>query len=268
MTVTGGSNVWIFAATTSQTITTNNKTIDNPVNFDGIGGSWSLQDALTLGSTRTMLLLAGTLTTNGYAVSCGKFGTSSATGDRTLNLGSSSFTCFGATTASASWQVADSGFSYTLNAGTSTIYLAEPFTGASQQYFYGGGKTYYNVVFSTTQPGGFYDSNTFNSISNTAQPLTLGFEAGSTQTVSNFAVSGTSGNLVTLQSETPGTQWNLVKPTGSKVVVSFCSITDSNVTPAIGYWFAPTTQGNVDGGNNTGWNFGSAGNNSSFMLLM
>jgi hypothetical protein len=268
MVVASGTLTNTFVGTSSQTITTAGQTLDFPITFNGIGGTWTLQDDLTVGSTRTLLLLAGTFTTNGYAVSCGKFGTSAANGDRTLNLGSSSFTCFGSTTTSASWQVADSGFSYTLNAGTSTIYLAEPFTGLSQQYFYGGGKTYNNVVFSTTQPGGFYDSSTFNSISNSAQPLTLGFEAGSTQTVNNFNVSGTAGNLVTLQSETPGTQWNLVKATGSKVVVSFCSITDSNVTPTPGYWFAPTSQGNVDGGNNTGWNFGSAGDNSSFMLLM
>jgi len=270
MSVASGTQVNSFVGTSSQTITTAGQTLDFPITFNGIGGTWSLQDALIVGPTRTILHWAGTLTTNGYAVSCGKFGGSGsvATGDRTLNLGASSFTCFGSATTSASWQVDDGAFSYTVNAGTSTIYLAEPFTGTSEQYFYGGGKTYYNVVFSTTQPGGFYNSSTFNSISNSAQPLTLGFEAGSTQTVSNFAVSGTSGNLVTLQSETPGTQWNLVKATGSKVVVSFCSITDSNATPAIGYWFAPTTQGNVDGGNNTGWNFGSAGNNSSFMLLM
>jgi hypothetical protein len=264
-TITASSNSTTFAATSgTKTITTNGVTIDRPLTFNGVGGSWSLQDDLTLGSTRTMLLLAGTLTTNNYAVSCGKFGTSAANGDRTLNLGSSSFTCFGGTTASASWQVADSGFSYTLNAGTSTIYLAEPFTGASEQYFYGGGKTYYNVVFSTTQPGGFYDSNTFNSISNTAQPLTLGFQAGSTQTVNNFSVSGTAGNLVTLQSETPGTRWNLAKNTGGKVLVSYVSITDSAATPA-GYWFAPTSQGNVDGGNNTGWNFGTVGGAGGFL---
>ena len=61
MTVTGGTNAWVFAATTSQTITTNGKTIDNPVTFDGVGGTWTMQDALTLGSTRTLTLTNGTL---------------------------------------------------------------------------------------------------------------------------------------------------------------------------------------------------------------
>lgn len=77
MTVTGGANAWFFAATTSQTITTNGKTIDNPITFNGIGGSWALQDALTLGSTRTLTLTNGTLQLKaGTTNTVGSFATS------------------------------------------------------------------------------------------------------------------------------------------------------------------------------------------------
>jgi len=260
MTVSSGTTGPTFAATSgTKTITTNGVTIDRPLTFDGIGGTWSLQDAFTLGTTRTMLFYAGTLTTNGYAVTVGKFGGSVSTGNRTLNLGATQFTCTGGAVAgNASWQVDDGSFSYTLNAGTSTIYMTETFSGATNQDFYGGNKTYYNVVYSGGQPSQIFGSNTFNSISNSIQPLALSFEAGTTQTVDNFNLSGTSGNLVTMTSATPGTQWSLLKKTGSKALVSYVSITDSVATPA-GYWFAPTSQGNVDGGNNTGWNFGSTG---------
>jgi len=270
-TVTAATNVTTFAATSgTKTITTNGVTIDRPLTFNGINGAWSLQDALTIGATRTLELRTGTLTTNGYSVSTGIFSASAsiAANNRTLNLGASNVTVFGTSTSTASWQFEDGIFSLTVNAGTSTIFMAEPFTGTSTQDFIGGGKTYYNVVYSGGQSSTIYGSNTFNSISNSTQPLALSFEAGTAQTVNSFGFSGTSGNLVTMTSVTPGTQWNLVKATGSKVVVNFCSITDSNVTPTPGYWFAPTSQGNVDGGNNTGWNFGSAGDNSSFMLLM
>jgi hypothetical protein len=61
MTVAGGTNSWVFRATTPQTITTNGVTIDNPIRFEGVGGSWAMQDALTLGSTRTLTLTDGTL---------------------------------------------------------------------------------------------------------------------------------------------------------------------------------------------------------------
>jgi hypothetical protein len=262
-TIASSSFVTTFAATSgTKTITTNGVSIDRPVEFNGVGGAWSLQDALTLGVERNLDVLAGTFTTNGYAVTIGKFSSGSsgtATGDRTLNLGASSITCLGISSLNSGWQVDDGAYSLTINAGTSTIYLAEAFTGTSQQLFNSSGKTYYNLVFSGGQPGGFRGgNNTFNSISTTVQPFSLVFDPGITQTVNNFNVSGTAGNLVTMTSSTPGTQWGLVKNTGSKALVSYVSITDSAVTPA-GYWFAPTSQGNVDGGNNTGWNFGSAG---------
>jgi len=77
MTVTAGTGVWTFAATTSQTITTNGKTLDFPVTFDGIGGTWTMQDALTLGSTRTLTLTNGTLRLkNGTTSTVGSFATS------------------------------------------------------------------------------------------------------------------------------------------------------------------------------------------------
>jgi len=61
MTVTGGINVWGFIATTSQTITTNGVTINNPIRFDGVGGTWAMQDALTLDSASALTLVNGTL---------------------------------------------------------------------------------------------------------------------------------------------------------------------------------------------------------------
>ena len=61
MTVAGGTNFWVFLATTSQSITTSGVTINNPITFDGIGGSWAMQDALTLGSTRALTMTNGTL---------------------------------------------------------------------------------------------------------------------------------------------------------------------------------------------------------------
>jgi hypothetical protein len=77
MTVTGGTTAWIFAATTPQTITTNGITIDNPIEFDGIGGTWTMQDALTLGSTRTLTLTNGTLKLkSGTTSTVGGFATS------------------------------------------------------------------------------------------------------------------------------------------------------------------------------------------------
>jgi hypothetical protein len=79
MTVGAGTEVTTFAATTAQTITTNGKTLDFPVTFDGVGGVWTMQDALTLGSTRTLTMTNGTLKLKaGTTSTVGTFATSGA----------------------------------------------------------------------------------------------------------------------------------------------------------------------------------------------
>lgn len=51
-----------FAATSgTKTITTANVTFDRPFTFNGVGGTWTMQDALTLGSTRALTMTNGTL---------------------------------------------------------------------------------------------------------------------------------------------------------------------------------------------------------------
>jgi hypothetical protein len=81
---------------------------------------------------------------------------------------------------------------------------------------------------------------------------TITFEAGSTTTVTNFTLSGTAGNIVTIKSSVQGTQFNLTKSSGT-VAVSYVSIEDSNATGGA-YWDA-TDGTNINAGNNTGWNF-------------
>jgi hypothetical protein len=106
-----------------------------------------------------------------------------------------------------------------------------------------------------------YGNNTFNNISNTTQPVTIKFEAGSTQTVNNFTVSGTAGNLVYLESLTPGTIWNLTKTSGT-VTVTYCDITDSDANGGATF----NCVNGVNGGNNTGWNFSSSSFSSGNFL--
>lgn len=77
MSITAGVSTTTFAATSgTQRITTNGKTLDFPVIQNGIGGTVQLQDALTLGSTRTYALTNGTLQLkSGTTNSLGTFAT-------------------------------------------------------------------------------------------------------------------------------------------------------------------------------------------------
>lgn len=138
---------------------------------------------------------------------------------------------------------------------TSTINLSN---NSSPKTFAGGGLTYYNI----NQGGGVFSaltitgSNTFNNITNSVQPSTVTFAAGTTQTVSSFGLSGTAGNLITINSNTPGSQATLSKASGT-VTVSNVSIRDSNATGGA-VWDA-TSATNTNLGNNSGWVFPSNG---------
>lgn len=62
MSLTAGANATTFAATSgTQQITTNNKTLDFPLIFNGINGTFAFQDALTQGSTRAFTITNGTV---------------------------------------------------------------------------------------------------------------------------------------------------------------------------------------------------------------
>ncbi len=62
-----------FSATDSRTITSNGKALDGNLTFNGVGGTWTLQDDLTTGATRATTLTNGTLDINGQTLSTGTF---------------------------------------------------------------------------------------------------------------------------------------------------------------------------------------------------
>jgi hypothetical protein len=206
--------------------------------FTSVGNSVSQID-VEVGATLTLaddlvdvyngLYVYGTFTTNNFNVT-----SNTVYVDGTLNMGSSTFTV-------SDWYV---GAGVTINAGTSTISMTITAT-----IFDGGGQAYYNLNIGNTVS--LSGNNTFNTISNSTQPITINFDAGSTQTVTNFNVSGTAGNLVTLQSTTPGVQFTLSKASGT-VSRNYLSIKDSAATGGAA-WYAGANSTNVS--NNTGWTF-------------
>jgi hypothetical protein len=74
MTQTAGAAVMTFAATSgTKTINTAGVTFDRSFTFNGVGGIWQLQSALTSGSTRTIILTNGALDLAGYTLTVGVF---------------------------------------------------------------------------------------------------------------------------------------------------------------------------------------------------
>lgn len=78
MTLPAGAGILTFAGTSgTQQITSNGKTLDFPITFNGVGGTFAMQDALTQGSTRAFTITNGTvLLKNSATTTVGAFATS------------------------------------------------------------------------------------------------------------------------------------------------------------------------------------------------
>lgn len=250
MTLAAGTSITTFAGTSgTQTITTNGKTLDFPITFNGAGGTFALNGALTQGSTRVTTLTNGTLDLAGYTYTCGSFATAAGTKNITFNGGTLTVPASGAT---AFNNAAPTGFTTTAGTGTGTLTM----TSASAKTFVGGGSTY-NCTLNQGGAGALTISdggNTFNNITATTRPSTITFTSGTTNTFNNFNVNGIAGNLVTINASTAGSQATISKSSGT-VSVDYLSIRDSNATGGA-TWNAGANSTDVS--NNTGWIFGAA----------
>lgn len=88
--LTAGANAWTLAATTTgKTFTSQGKTVDFPLTFNGVGGGWTFADAVTHGITRTMTLTNGSLSFGTGLTHTMGFLASSNANTRTIDSGTS-----------------------------------------------------------------------------------------------------------------------------------------------------------------------------------
>ena len=247
------------ATTTGKTITTNGISVGVTVVFNGIGGGWSLGSAF---SCAILTLTNGTLDLAGYTTTQSvRFTTDTGTKNLTFNGGT---LLISAANTTAFNNAAPTNFTTTAGTGTGTISM----TAATAKTFVGGGSTF-NCTLNQGGAGALTitGSNTFSNITNTVQPASVLFTAGTTSTFSNFSLSGTAGNLITIGSVTAASH-TLSKASGT-VSSDYLSISRSTATGGAG-WYAGANSTN--GGNNSGWVFTappapSAGNGNFFALF-
>ena len=209
--------------------------------------------ALTINSTGTATL-AGALTVSGATTS-----TQGTLDLATYNLTSATFASTGSLTRSITgtssiYTITGSGATAWSNAsatGWSCSGITIRMTSASAKTFAGGGATYPILSQGGTGALTITGSNSFDDIQTTTRPSTITFPAATTTTVSEFTLTGTAGNLVTINSVTPGTQFTLYRLTGT-TNASYLSIQDSNATGGA-VWNAG--EGSVNVSNNSGWIF-------------
>jgi hypothetical protein len=258
MTLTASGSVFTFGATSgTQQITTNAKTLDFPITFNGVGGTFQLQDALTMGSARNLTLTNGTLDLNGKTLTAGTALTT-ATGTKNLTFNGGTLVCPTASTTAFNNAV-PTGFTTTAGTGSGTISM----TASTAKTFVGGGSTF-NCTLQNAGAGALTvsGSNTFTGISNSVQPTTFTFTSGTTQTLTNWSVSGTAGNLVTIGATTTSAA-TLSKASGT-VSSDYLSISYSTATGGA-TWYAGANS--TDGGNNTGWIFTAPSSGNFFLMF-
>ena len=247
---------WTLASTsaTPRTITSNSVTIGRPLIFNGVGGTWQLQDALTMNTARALTHTNGTIDLNGKTLTVGTRYTT-ATGTKNLTFNAGTLVCPAANTTSFN-NAAPTGFTTTAGTGTGKISM----TAATAKTFVGGGSTY-NCTLSNDGAGALTisGSNTFTTIANGVQPTAFTFTAATTQTVTNWNVSGTAGNRVTIISSTAGVPALLSKASGT-VSSNYLSLKDSTATGGA-TWYAGANSTNVSG--NSGWIFSNAPSNAA-----
>ena len=238
--VTGGSGSLRFVSNSSggtKTINTSGVTFPCSVTINPSNVSPSTyQFSSNATFTNTLTHSNGTLDLNNYSVSCTQYSTSK---NITFNGGVLTVSA-GATFSS--------GASTTAGSGSGKI----SFTQTSSATLSSVGITF-NCELENAGSGALTISgnNTITTLSNTTSAArTFNFTAGTTQTVTNFSVSGTPTAIVSIRSTTPGVQATLSKSSG--IVSSFwLDLKDSNATGGA-TWNAVNS---TDSGNNTGWVF-------------
>jgi len=250
------------ATTTGKTITTNGVTFGNSINFNGVGGAWTLGSAVL--TTAIATLANGTLDLNGKTLT--------ATTRLTIGAGTKNLTFNGGTiiivsaSSSAVNNIGPTNFTTTAGTGTGTISL----TATTAKTFVGAGSTFNCTI----NQGGVGDltitgSNTFSNITNTYKSTgatSILFTAGTTNTFADWNASGESTRLLTIGSDTAASH-TLSKASGT-VSADFLSISRSTATGGAG-WYAGANSTN--GGNNSGWIFTAppapSGSNSNFLVF-
>ena len=249
ITVSGGA-VQTFSGRGTQTFTSAGKTITFGITVDKPAGAFELGDAITCSGTFT--LTRGTFDAKNYNVT---FSTVDLQGTpiKTLTMGS------GLWTLSGTGNVWNANFTspstFTFNKDTANILLSNNTTTA--RVFFGGAGYSYNKITiggnTSTPTTTFSDTNSTYDFSELASTKTVAHTitfATNGATIGTWSVTGTAGNVVTVNSSTAGTS-RTVTITNKTLDIDYLSVTDinsTNLNPVTFYAGANST----NGGNNTG----------------
>ncbi len=249
-----GTQTLTLAGRSSYSLTSAGKNWTQNITLNAPNGTYSLNDALTASAgVMNLLFTNGSFISNNFNITANTIATAAGTKNITLGTSIISITANGAATL---WNFSSSGL--TLSAANSTIIFS--ITSTNTRIFAGAGQTYGTLTYTVAGSTGtlvITGSNTFNTInfSDASNARTLTFTHGTTTTITGaFNVNGTSGKLMTINSDSSGTAFTLSKSSGT-VSDDYLSVQDSTAQGGAS-WYAGSNSTNFSG--NTGWTFTSA----------
>lgn len=249
-----GTGIMTFAGRGTQTITSAGKTFTQGFLINSPGGSLTLQDALTvsLGASNAIELTSGTFDASTFNVTisstAGGF-RSSNSNTRTIAIGSGTWTIAG----DVPWNAATStGLTIT---GTGVLKT----TLSTAKTFQGGSVSYSGITLDQGGAGALTitGNNTFKNITNSysatgATTINIGT---TTQTVTQFTATGTSGKVLTVQGTSAASPGTLVLTSGTVSASDYLTITGVRAYNLTDTWYAGANSTN---NGSLGWYFSSS----------
>lgn len=236
-----GTGVQSFFGRSTQTFISAAKTITFGVVINKPAGAFELGDAYTSSSTITHT--RGTFDAKTYNLTCDTFASNNSN-TRTINMGSGLWTLTGTGIVWTTSTITN----LTLNKNTANILLSNTTT-TSRQFTGGTGISYNKLTIggATGTSVLLLNSGTFTELDSTKTVAhTISFSASNTVVIDTWSVIGTSGNLVTVNSNSVGTRrtFTLTNITSG---IDYLSVKDIGITsPNLFY----VGNNSTDGGNN------------------
>jgi hypothetical protein len=234
-----GNVTTTFSGRGTQTFTSAGTTWSGAITVDKAAGAFEFGDAPVVSDS--INITRGTLDAKNYAVTCLTFN-SNTTNTRTLTMGSGLWTLSGTGTV---WNLVASNL--TFNKDTANILLSNTTTTA--RTFTGGAVTYNKLTIggatgtSTTE---IRSTNTFSELAST-KTVAHTIRFADNQTITTWTVTGTFGNVVTVNSASAGNRRTITLTNSTAGTVDYLSVTDIGIAATNRFYVGTNS---TDGGNN------------------
>ena len=233
-----GTQTQAFNSRSTMVFTSAGKTITFPIQVDAPSGTFRLGDAFI--SSTGVTFFRGTIDAFNYNWTCTTF-TSSSGFARTITMGSGLWTLSGTNVV---WEF--TGANTTLNKDTANILFSNTTTGSRE--FRGGGLLYNKLTIGGATGISITSISSANSFTELASTKTvahtLTFSAG--QTIDTWSITGTVGNVVTVNSSSVGTR-RTSSLTNVTSGIDYLSVKDIGVNQPNRFYVGVNS---IDGGNN------------------